>query len=333
MMKPFLKPAIDIPAQLALLKQRGLVIRDEQKASCFLEAVSFFRLTPYMRPFQISDDACHGFSDGTGLHALTGLYDFDRRLRLLVIDAIERIEVAVRAAVSNHMGPTHGAHWYLSRQLFQASYRHQELLETIRAKQHKARQDHQRECLRIDTSKASDVRKQQLKELRAKESYARHYGLTYDTPDLMPAWAAMEEITFGDLSHLFKGLARDADKKAIARRLNLPGPLLQSWLHTLTTIRNICAHHARLWNRELGIRPELPKTANFSWPEYLRQPGQHARMFTVVCILNLLMRQVSPHTSWDRRLHALLIEFPETNLHAMGFPAKWDKDPFWRLSD
>ncbi|GAB7528615.1 Abi family protein [Pseudomonas sp. 3A(2025)] len=330
-MKPFQKSAIDVPAQLVLLEQRGLSIQNEAKAHCFLEAVSFFRLTPYMRPFQVSNDPEHGFKANTSLRELTRLYDFDRRLRLLVIDAIERIEVAARAAISNHMGPVHGAHWYLQRSLFQGSYRHQELLDAIRGKQERARHDHQRECRRIDSSQASAERKQQLRNLRAKESYARHYALNYDAPDLMPAWAAMEEITLGDLSHLFKGLARDADRKAIARRLNLPGPLLQSWLHTLTTIRNICAHHARLWNRELGIRPELPKTIAFLWPEYLQQPGQHVRVFTVLCILNLLMRQVSPHTRWDRHLHELLTEFPEVSLPAMGFPADWQKDPFWHL--
>ncbi|GFM77138.1 peptide ABC transporter substrate-binding protein [Pseudomonas cichorii] len=332
-MKPFSKPAIDIPAQLDLLKKRGLTIQDEGKAHCFFEAVSFFRLTPYMRPFQVSEDAEHGFRPGTQLKELTRLYDFDRRLRLLVIDAIERIEVAARAAISNHMGPKYGAHWYLEVHFFQRTYRHQALLDSIRSKQEKAHQDHSRECQRIDASQASDARKTLLKSLRTKESYARHYTLTYNAPDLMPAWAAMEEITLGELSYLFKGLARDADKKAIARRMALPGPLLQSWLHTLTSIRNICAHHARLWNRELGIRPELPKTVNFPWPTYLQQPGQHARMFTVLCILNLLMRQVSPHTSWDRRLHEQLNEFADINLSAMGFPPDWQNDPFWQMLD
>lgn len=212
-MKLFSKPAIDIPAQLALLKQRGLTILDEGKAHCFLEAVSFFRLTPYMRPFQILEDAEHGFRPGTRLQALTRLYDFDRRLRLLVIDAIERIEVAARAAISNHMGPHFGAHWYLESRFFQRDYRHQALLDSIHSKQDKARQDHMRECRRIDASQATEARKAQLKSLRTKESYARHYALTYNTPDLMPAWAAMEEITLGELSHLFKGLARDADKR------------------------------------------------------------------------------------------------------------------------
>lgn len=286
-----------------------------------------------MRPFQLSEDADHGFRPGTSLRALTRLYDFDRRLRLLVIDAVERIEVAARAAISNHMGPNHGAHWYLESRFFQRDYRHQILLDNVRRKQDDARRDYDRECRRIDKYQATDARKEQLKNLRAKESYARHYALTYNAPDLMPAWAAMEEITLGELSHLFKGLARDADKKAIARRMALPGPLLQSWLHSLTTIRNICAHHARLWNRELGIRPELPRTVSFLWPQHLQQPGQHARMFTALCILNLLMRQVSRHTSWDRRLHELLGEFAEINLAAMGFPPNWQNDPFWQVPD
>lgn len=332
-MKPFDKPAIDIHAQLALLKQRGLIIQDEDKALCFLEAVSFFRLTPYMRSFQQPEDSNHAFKTGTRLRDLTRLYDFDRRLRLLVMDAIERIEVASRATISNHMGPVHGAHWYLEQRLFHDDYRHQELLDGIRRKQEKARQDHQRECRRIEASKASPERKEHLVNQRAKESYARHYALNYNQPDLMPAWAAMEELTFGDLSHLFKGLKRDADRKAIGRLLGLPGPLLQSWLHTLTSIRNICAHHSRLWNRELGIRPELPKTVGFLWPQYLQQPGPHARTSTVLSILNLLMRRVSPHTSWDRRLHQLLSDFPEINLQAMGFPSSWKEDPFWQLLD
>ncbi|WP_349293799.1 Abi family protein [Marinobacter sp. M3C] len=56
-------------------------------------------------------------------------------------------------------------------------------------------------------------------------------------------------------------------------------PLLQSWLHTLTIVRNICAHHARLWNRELGIKPELPKKASFLWPESLTRPRDNVRVF------------------------------------------------------
>lgn len=328
-MRSFSKPAIDVPAQLELLKRRGLLIQNEVRAGSFLQSVSFFRLTPYMRPFQQPEDIDHRFRDGCQFRQLTRLYDFDRRLRLLTMDAIESVEIASRSVISNHMGTTHGSHWYTRPQMFNPAFDHQRLLTTLSIKQSNATRDYLRECERIDRLHTDDQSKAKLKRHRAKESYARHYSTTYAQPPLMPGWAMLEELTLGDLSHLYKGLAKDLDKKAIAKRLRLAAPLLQSWLHTLTTIRNMCAHHSRMWNRELGIRPELPRKANFPWPEHLLQPGPHTRIFAALCILNHLMHRVSPHTRWDQRLYQLIREFPEVSLKAMGFPDDWYQDPFW----
>lgn len=330
-MRVFDKPAIDIAGQIALLKARGLQIQDEARARHFLEAVSFFRLTPYMRPFQLADDPQHGFRPGTGFRSLTRLYDFDRRLRLLAMDAIERVEVAARAAIGNHMHmePNRGVHWYLHPDCFKRQYDHERLLNTVRDKQQRALRDYARECEHIDRL-PDEQRKARLKQQRARESYARHYPLTYNKPELMPGWAMLEELTLGELSHLYAGLAHDADRKAIAKLLGLVAPLLESWLHTLTTVRNICAHHDRLWNRQLGIPPAQPKKPGFFWPAHFKKPGEYRRIFPVLCILNHLMRQVSPHTSWDTRLHELLAEFPEVDLRAMGFPQDWHQDPFWQ---
>ena len=121
----FTKPAISPMQQLELLKQRGLIILEESRALRFLEVVSFFRLTPYMRPFQHSNND-HLFKNGVEFNQLTRLYDFDRRLRLLIIDAIERIEVAVRARISNVLGQKYGSHWYLDKSHFKKSYDHQQ---------------------------------------------------------------------------------------------------------------------------------------------------------------------------------------------------------------
>ena len=332
-MRAFQKPVLDITAQIELLKERGLQIRDESRARCFLQVVSFFRLTPYMRTFQVAGNSNHPFREDAGFHHLTTLYDFDRRLRLLSMDAIERVEIAVRSVISNHMGPNYGAHWYTNSRFFQHTYDHVRLLETVRTKQNTAKRDYEKECRQIDHLQTDTQRKRKLKIQRAKESYARHYPVTYDHPPLMPGWAMLEELTLGELSHLYKGLARDIDKKMIAKCLGLPSPLLQSWLHTLTTIRNICAHHARLWNRELGIRPELPKRTSFQWPQGTIQQGQHPRVFSVLCILNHLMHQVSPHTGWDRRLKELMHEFPNVDQRAMGFPKDWLQDQFWQSAD
>ncbi|RUR04154.1 Abi family protein [Legionella sp. km772] len=261
----FTKPAITPEQQIELLKQRGLIIFDEARALCFLEAVSFFRLTPYMRPFQHPDNR-HQFLSGTKFSQLTRLYDFDRKLRLLIIDAVERTEVAIRAHISNKLNALYGSHWYLDRIYFKKNYDHLRLIQNIQGKQQIALDDYERECQRIDALQTADeVYKNRLKLKRQQESYARHYTLTYNDPELMPSWAMLEELSLGELSHLFKGLAKDKDKKIIASGFDLFAPLLESWLHTLTVIRNICAHHARLWNRELGIKPAYPTQKNLAW--------------------------------------------------------------------
>ena len=330
-MRPFTKPATTVAEQLDLLKARGLLIRDEARAAHFLEVVSFFRLTPYMRPFQVVGHPDHAFLPGAGFRQLSQLYDFDRRLRLLVMDALERIEVAARAAISNHMGPQHGAHWYLQQTLFKHRYDHSRLLSTVEGAQHKALQDYQREVDRIDRLAHADAdRKVALKQRRAQESYARHYALSYNQPVLMPGWAMLEELTIGELSHLYRGLAKDIDRKIIGQRLATPAPLLDSWLHTLTVVRNICAHHARLWNRELGIKPEQPRQTDVLWPAYLRRSSPHTRIAVVLAILHHLMQRVSPHTGWHQRLAGLLNEFPDIPKKAMGLPDSWQTDAFWQ---
>ncbi len=145
----------------------------------------------------------------------------------------------------------------------------------------------------------------------------------------MPNWAMLEELTLGQLSHLYKGLRFDSDKKAIARKLDLAFPLLESWLHTLTVIRNYCAHHSRLWNRELGIKPAKPRRRTFSWPAYLQHEQLHTRIAAVLAMLHHLMLQVAPHASWSQRLFDLFKEFPGVPLEPMGLPANWKDDLFW----
>lgn len=332
-MRTFEKPALTVEQQLQRLIDRGLEVTQPDRACHFLQVVSYFRLSAYMRPFESAEqlpDGEHRFHPGTRLRDLTTLYDFDRRLRLLVIDAIERIEVATRAIITNHMCVQYGPHWYIQAENFNSNYRHHELMDEIARVQQRAVADYERECQQIENSRMPAASKQNRLARRRKESYARHYVLTYNTPTLMPAWAALEELTLGQLSHLYKGLARDQDRKSIAHCFGLTAPLLTSWLHTLTTIRNYCAHHARLWNRELGIKPKFPESQQVPWPHVLRTGADNRRLFPVLALLCILMRKVSPNTSWDHRLAELLRAFPTIHLPAMGFPEHWLEDSFWQ---
>ena len=317
--------------QIILLKNKGLIIADEVQALADLNAISFFRLIPYMRSLQYYKDGSRYFRDNTSFEQLIRLYDFDRQLRLLVNNAIERIEVAIRAQLTNVLCELYGSHWYLERVYFKTDYQHDRLLQTIHDKQKTALKEYVRECARIDHLTTSDVNhKSVLKNKRKQENYARHYALTYDTPALMPAWAMIEELSLGDLSHLYTGLAKDKDKKRIAQNFDLNSPLLGSWLHTITVIRNICAHHARLWNRELGIKPAYPIKKELCWPQYLAKHDQHTRLSMVLAVLQHMMSVIHPKTTWDNLIFALFDNFQEIHVEDMGLPINWREDGFWK---
>lgn len=158
-MATFSKPAKSVEQQLELLKQRGLSVRQPERALRFLEVVSFFRLSIYMRPFQIPNDKEHRFKPNSEFKDIINLYAFDRELRLLVIDAIERVEVAVRASLNNYMSckyqndnePHSGTHWYLNRLLFKKNYDYHRLINDLENTQLKEASQLQRDIEKIVT--------------------------------------------------------------------------------------------------------------------------------------------------------------------------------------
>lgn len=336
----FSKPSISVEQQLSLLQQRGLTIRDPERAKSYLEVISFFRLSAYMRPFQKPFDEKHSFKNGVEFKQVVALYAFDRELRLLVMDAIERVEVAIRSMINNVMGPKYqlegqphsGSHWYLNNRHFKRDYDHHRLIKTLRDKQEKERTSLARENIKIEGSNFDGNKKSALKDIKQRENYFRYYLNNYSQPELPPGWAAIEELTLGDLSHLYKGLAKDADRKAIAKRFNSPQDKLESWLHTLTFVRNCCAHHARLWNRALPIAPKLMRDPAWQLPDVIPytqiQPAR--RLFSVLMLLSFLMKQVSPDSQWINKLLILISTHPDVPLKNMGFPDSWQEYEFFR---
>ena len=341
-MTTFNKPAITVEQQLAILQQRGLSVKQPKRAKRFLEVVSFFRLSIYMRPFQIPGNNDHLFKPGTEFKQIIDLYAFDRELRLMVIDAIERVEVAVRASLNNHMSckyqsdsPHSGSHWYLNRDLFKKQYNHQRLINDLKDKQAKEAAQLKRDIDKINRSHATNAIKQQRITQRSKENYPRFYQQNYQTPALMPAWAMTEELTLGSLSHIYQGLIKDADRKAIARRFDTPHEVLASWLHTLNFVRNCCAHHSRLWNRELAVQPKVPHGDLWQLPERLSssQVQPQRRIYVVLLLLAHLMRQVSPDSQWHNKIKDFMLHHPDVPLFSMGFPDDWQSHIFWSGAD
>ncbi|MBA6408959.1 Abi family protein [Pseudoalteromonas sp. 5Ae-yellow] len=343
-MIPFFKPSISLDEQIALLQQRGLSIKEPERAKHYLEVISFFRLSAYMRPFQKLHHEEHPFNEGSEFKQVVALYAFDRELRLLIMDAVERIEVATRSMFNNVMGPKYqkddepysGSHWYIDRNHFNRNYDHNRLIKSLSDKQDKERGILAREAAKINNSpQHTPEKKAELINLKQRENYCRYYVSHYNEPNLPPCWAVIEELTLGELSHLYKGLVKDSDRKAIAKRFNVPQDKFASWLHTLTFIRNCCAHHARLWNRELPIAPKLLRDAEWQLPPVL--PNSHIqpakRLYSVLLLLAHLMKEVSPDSQWTDKLVQLIVKHPEVPVRNMGFPENWATHPFWALKD
>ena len=232
--------------------ERGLTITDQNRTVRYLRHIGYYRLSPYTIPFQV-DRTTHSFSPGTTFDGILYVYVFDRQLRLLTIDALERVEVAVRAALSNTMS-THGeggAFWYQNASNYQSRKGYSTTIERIEALTGRERQH------------TPSDRSEQVDRLHYPDALA-HYLDTYSSPATPPSWLVIELLTAGELQHLYASLAPKY-RKTIAREINLPDQVLQSWLKTYVRVRNICAHHGRLWNRFLGVYPVIPKSRTVRW--------------------------------------------------------------------
>jgi abortive infection bacteriophage resistance protein len=142
----------------------------------------------------------------------------------------------------------------------------------------------------------------------------------------------VETLTVGQLTSAYRNLKRRADRTAVARNLGLTAPVLDSWMQTYVRVRNICAHHGRLWNVGLGVYPAIPTSPTVSWlegddalPERSRK-----RLYPVLVSLQTVLVTISPHSGWASRLHDLVSSRPAMNLRGMGIPAAWADAPFWR---
>lgn len=293
----YLKPALTFDQQADKLLKRGL-IADKSELIEKLSAVSYYRLSAYWHPFRQPDDT---FRPGTTLVQVWRRYIFDRRLRLLVMDVIERAEIHLRTQLVYHHTLAHGPLGYLDRTN----------LPGLNVNDH---------LYLIDT-----VRKETK---RSREPFVDHFFGKYTSETDLPLWMSSELMTFGAMYTLYRGVA-PAIQKAITNPLGVPDKVLESWIKTLNQVRNICAHHGRLWNRVLGIKPLIPRQNKY--PEWHDPVSiMNDRMFGVLSILRYLLRLVAPQSQWQARLTALIAEFPDAPIAEMGFPANWKDSPIWR---
>lgn len=247
---PYDKPALSHEDLVDRLSARGLEIPDRSRALRYLRHIGYFRLSPYTIPFQHAGQQ-HLFRQGVTFDHVLDLYVFDRALRLLVLDAVERVEVAVRAALTDHMSTTYAdPHWYADPAHFTNRRTHAGLLKIV-GDTSEGKLLSAPEPARLACSNEADSGG--VGPALVYRSALEHYLLTYGTPALPPSWLMVETLTIGQLHSTVRNLRRRSDKTAVAMSIGLNDPILESWMRTFVRVRNICAHHGRLWNVGLGV--------------------------------------------------------------------------------
>jgi len=302
----YAKPALSYEQQADILLKRGMAGERELLIGR-LHQVSYFRLSGYWYPFRKFSAATQGhrlddFESGTTFDTIWMRYVFDRQLRVILLDAIERIEIAVRSQLSYHHSHQFGPFAYATDANALPG------------------------C--AGPHRATFLQNLQTEINRSKDTFVQHFKRKYgDQHNHLPVWMAVEIMAFGSVLTFYRGSPHRIKKK-IASTFSMPDAVFSSWLLTLNTVRNICAHHGRLWNRELGTAPYIPLQQDYpQW--HLPQPFPRNRLFMVLSICKWCIDHIAPQSHWADRARLLLAEFPSIPRKDMGFPANWQQSPIW----
>ena len=296
----YTKPPLFIDQQIDLLISRGMRIDNKDRATRYLNHINYYRFRAYWLPFEEKlDQTEHQFKAGTTFDDALKLYLFDRKFRLLVMEAIERVEISFRTRFAHELSLKYGSHAHLDASLFKRSDIYHQHIESLRG---------------------------EIK--RSQETFIEHYRMTYDAPELPPIWAVCEVMTFGQLSMWFNNLKRRSDRKTIASIYRIDEVILGSFMHHLTHIRNLSAHHSRLWNRRIVFTMTIPTLPAELAKQFNPKAGRN--IYNTLVMLGYLLKLISPGTSWIVRMRKLIEEYVPDKTVAMGFPDKWHDLPIWR---
>ena len=326
----YLKPHLTHLDQLALLKQRGLVVSDDEEALKLLRNLGYYRLSSYLFPFRetvvltdingksryvVADD----FRAGTNFESIQKLYKFDDELRMLSLEALNQLEICIRAQTAYFLGMIDPfAHLNPSN-----------LIES------EANRPVSRQGSTANTMHEMWIENYQLLQKTAvkNEEHVKDHLAEYGEP--LPIFIAIEFFDFGQTSTLFRML-QHSTKNSVANIYGIKnGSLLVSWCTSMNYYRNLCAHHGRLWNRTYTLKPTLPRPGETgNQIEHLANFPAAARIYPILTILSYLMSHVCPELNWGQRVGTLVSQFPtETGFTAelsMGFPANWQNLTIWK---
>jgi abortive infection bacteriophage resistance protein len=299
------KPFISLQQQIDKLKGRGLIIKDDGYAFNVLSTTSYYRLRAYTYPFQENEKDNQPFKQAVTLEQIMELYEFDSSLRKTVFKALEKIEIALRTQIVYRFAEAYGSHWQMDP--------------------HAVR----------DTAKFATHLESLTKEIeRSNETFIKHYKEKYNDPTQPPSWMSLEVASFGLLSKIFQNLKKGNEKNEIAKFFGLKRIKdLENWMFCLSNLRNICAHHCRIWNKRLTGLPTLPY--NTIQPFLTKEETETIypnKLYAILCCMAYLLRNINEksYRIFFTDLKKIFKDCPLKQEKEMGFPENWKQQTIWK---
>ena len=300
---PFDKPATSISEQIALLQERGLSIRNNEIAEHYLLHVGYYRLAGYWQIFQ-KDRTKHIFVEKATIEHIIDLYNFDCELRLLLLDAIESIEVSFRSVLSDELCCVYKPTWYASKQYAFDQKAFGVLMEDID------------------------------KELsRTNEDFIKHHTRKYGKEEYPPAWKTFQVLSFGTLSKLYGNIHNNLpERRTIAKKYGLPTEAwLHSWMQLISVLRNYCAHHCRVCYRTFSFPPKDMHRPKFPWIKNVPSSGALKQLlYYQLCAVRYLLHTCSPGNTFNGKVKQLIARYQSVEIQRMGFSPDWENEELWK---
>lgn len=319
----FTKPPMSHSQLLKKVKARGLggltTPEDEKLFYRTLQRLGYYRLTGYFLAFQqlLSPLDPHKFVPGATFQNVLELHELDTALRNLALEALGKIEVALRTSICEQMCRQHDAHWHLKPSAF-ATGKHTAVLEE--AAKH----------LDYDLAASKPRIQNPTPNTKAGHLFIGHYYKKYTSPILPPGWMLREVASFGFWARTFDAL-NAADQKAISNDWLFPDgnridhSLLSNWFWSLSILRNRCAHHARITHRQFPFIPNIP--TNKSANQCFGVGTKTNDLRTLFIVILILLKNASPNDMWKQKLVNLLERFPHIDMSkATGFSRAKDQN-------
>lgn len=297
------KPPIAIIQQIAQLKNRGLIIKDEQFAEHFLKNVSYYRLAGYWWPMQ-ADKSTHTFKSNSTFENIISIYNFDRDLRVLLFDVIERIEISFRTKLIYLLSKEISPWWFEDVHNFKNAVAHTDTLLSI------------------------DGELKRSKEVFIKEHYKKYHMDTRRPP----SWKTLEIASLGNISKLYGNLNPTIrSKDIIASELGIVNhTYLHSWLQSISQLRNMCAHHSRIWNRNLPGTYKLMPKPPYPWINNVPAATEFHMLYIHLCCMKYLLNVIHQQNHFTQKLCSLLQTYMNIDPNALGLKLNWENEPLWR---